>query len=137
MYAKTIHLKTDGEGSVIDLTRHIESAVTESGVKDGLLNVFVNGSTAAVTTIEYEDGVLRDLVQSLSILAPDNHHYLHDARWGDGNGRSHIKSAIVGPSITIPIHEGVIATGTWQQVVLLELDVRQTRERTVIISVLS
>ncbi len=93
-------------------------------------------STAALTTIEYETGVLSDLRRSLAVLAPDDVTYAHNARWGDGNGRSHVKAALVGPSITIPLKNGALMCGTWQQIVLLELDVNAGRQRTIICSIL-
>jgi secondary thiamine-phosphate synthase enzyme len=95
----------------------------------------VQHSTAALTTIEFEPGVIADLKRALSVLAPDNADYAHHQKWDDGNGRSHVKAALVGPSITIPVSKGDLMCGTWQQVVLLELDVRAGRERTVICTV--
>ncbi len=100
------------------------------------MNIFVVGSTAAVTTIEYEPGVLLDLRRALSVVAPDDIPYAHDAAWGDGNGRSHVRAAIVGPSLSVPVISGALACGTWQQIVLLELDVRSRRERTVHVTVM-
>ncbi|MDD1716896.1 MAG: YjbQ family protein, partial [Methanoregulaceae archaeon] len=90
----------------------------------------------AITTIEYEPGVLADLKRALSVIAPDKTPYAHDSRWGDGNGRSHVKASIVGPSLTIPVVGAEIGCGTWQQIVLLELDVRSRRDRTVICTVM-
>jgi secondary thiamine-phosphate synthase enzyme len=95
------------------------------------VNLFVTGSTAAITTIEYEPGVLSDLKRSLSVLAPPDIPYAHDGKWGDGNGRSHVKAAIIGPSLTLPVGKGMLDRGTWQQIVLLELDTRPSRHRTV------
>lgn len=135
MYHKKIQFETNGEGDIIDITPRVKAAVSESGIKEGLVTVFVNGSTAAVTTIEYEPGVLSDLRRALSVLAPDDISYAHDSRWGDGNGRSHVKASIVGPSLSVPVIGGEPALGTWQQVVLLELDVRSSRTRNIIISV--
>ncbi|HOP67567.1 MAG TPA: secondary thiamine-phosphate synthase enzyme YjbQ [Methanoregulaceae archaeon] len=131
----TIQIETRGEGDIVDITPQVKAAVSESGIKEGMVNVFVNGSTAAVTTIEYEPGVLSDLRRALSVLAPDNITYAHDSRWGDGNGRSHVKASLVGPSLSVPVTGGRPALGTWQQVVVLELDVRSTRTRSLIISV--
>ncbi|HII76293.1 MAG TPA: YjbQ family protein [Methanolinea sp.] len=136
MYQTTLHLSTCGEGDIVDITPRIREEVKTSRVAEGLVNVFVTGSTAAVTTIEYEQGVLSDLQRALSVVAPDNIPYAHDSRWGDGNGRSHVRAAIVGPSLTIPVAGGEPLLGTWQQVVLLELDVRKERARTVVITVI-
>lgn len=137
MYHKTIEITTRREGDIVDITPELRASVKESGVRDGLANIFVAGSTAAVTTIEYEPGVLSDLMRALSILAPDTAVYAHDSRWGDGNGRSHVRASIVGPSLSVPVRSGEPILGTWQQVVLLEMDVRSGRTRTVTISVLS
>ncbi len=135
MLRRTIRLETHGEGDIVDLTPHVERVVRESGVLDGLVNIFIPGSTAAVTTIEYEAGVLADLARALSVIAPGDIPYAHDRAWGDGNGRSHVKAAVVGPSVTVPVIEGDLGCGTWQQIVLLELDVRPVRNRTIIVTV--
>ncbi|MDP2796713.1 MAG: secondary thiamine-phosphate synthase enzyme YjbQ [Methanoregula sp.] len=135
MFTKTIRAKTQHEGDVIDLTAEVKSIVKESGIITGLVHLFVQHSTAALTTIEFEPGVLLDLMRALSVLAPDTAAYAHDTRWGDGNGRSHVKAALVGPSLTIPIENGNLLCGTWQQIVLLELDVNAGRERTIVCTV--
>ncbi len=136
MFHTTIEIRTHGEGEVVNLTSRVEQAISESGVREGLACVFVTGSTAAVTTIEYEPGVLADLLRALSVIAPADIPYAHDAAWGDGNGRSHVRAAIVGPSLSVPVVGGRLACGTWQQIVLLELDVRSSRERAVHVTVL-
>ena len=128
-------MTTGNEGDIVDLTSEIRTFVRESGISDGMMNVFVTGSTAAVTTIEYESGVLSDLNRALSTLAPETLSYAHDSRWGDGNGRSHVKASIIGPSLSIPVSKREPLLGTWQQVVLLELDIRKGRTRTVILSI--
>jgi len=135
MYRKEIHVTTKKEGDIIDITPEVKEIVRESRVSEGMVHVFVTGSTAAVTTIEYEPGVLADLSRALSSLAPDTLRYAHDSRWGDGNGRSHVKASIVGPSLCVPVTGNTLALGTWQQVVLLELDVRERRSRTIIVTV--
>jgi secondary thiamine-phosphate synthase enzyme len=134
MVQKILSCTTSGEGDVIDLTSKVHDVVRESGITHGFVSVFVTGSTAAVTTIEYEPGVLKDLNRSLSILAPSGIEYTHDTRWGDGNGRSHVKAALVGPSLTIPIMDREMMLGTWQQIVILELDTRARRDRKVVIT---
>lgn len=135
MFRKTIQVNTTGEGDIIDLGPEIRRAVAESGIEEGLIHLFVQHSTAALTTIEYETGVLSDLKGALSRIAPDDIPYAHDRAWGDGNGRSHVKAALVGPSLTLPLLGGEPACGTWQQVVLLELDTRPARKRTVICTI--
>jgi secondary thiamine-phosphate synthase enzyme len=135
MYRKELHVTSEREGDIIDLTQEVRKAVKESGVKEGFVHLFVQHSTAALTTIEYEPGVISDMQKALSVIAPDNIPYAHNTRWGDGNGRSHVKAAFVGPSLTVPIANGEMMSGTWQQIVLLELDVNAGRTRTIICSV--
>ncbi len=135
MFKRTIRTRTQREGDVIDLTDEVKNLVKESGIKTGLVHLFVQHSTAALTTIEFEPGVLLDLKRALSVLAPDTADYAHDSRWGDGNGRSHVKAALVGPSLTILIENVTLLCGTWQQIVLLELDVNAGRERTIVCTV--
>jgi secondary thiamine-phosphate synthase enzyme len=135
MYRKKLQITTGAEGDIIDLTPEVISVVRESRIAEGMVHVFVTGSTAAVTTIEYEPGVLSDLNRALSVIAPSDIPYAHDSRWGDGNGRSHVKASIVGPSLSVPVGGGEPLLGTWQQVVLLELDVRPGRTRTIILTV--
>jgi secondary thiamine-phosphate synthase enzyme len=136
MYKRQILLRTQGEGDFINLTDEIRQSLHDSRITDGICSVFVKGSTAAVTTIEYEPGVLQDLQRSLSILAPDEAEYAHNTRWGDGNGRSHVKASLIGPSLTIPVVDGELVLGAWQQVILVELDVKKQRDRTVYITIL-
>jgi len=136
MITRTIRVTSEREGDIIDLTAEVKKCVHESGIKNGLVHLFVQHSTAALTTIEYEPGVLADLRRALSVLAPDNADYAHNTRWGDSNGRSHVKAALVGPSLTVPVERGDIVCGTWQQIVLLELDVNAGRERTVLCTVM-
>lgn len=129
------HVSSQREGEMINITPDVKRIVSESRVKDGLVHLFVRHSTAALTTIEFEPGVLADLSRALSVFAPDSAEYAHNAKWGDGNGRSHVKAALVGPSLTVPVENRELACGTWQQVVLLELDVNAGRERTVVCTV--
>jgi secondary thiamine-phosphate synthase enzyme len=135
MFQTTFSVSTRREGDIIDITSYVEKAVRDSTIQQGVIHLFVQHSTAALTTIEFEPGVLEDLKLALSVLAPDNAEYAHNARWGDGNGRSHVKAALVGPSLTIPIAKGNLMCGIWQQIVLLELDVNAGRERKVVCSV--
>jgi len=135
MYQQTFQVSTHGEGTVIDLSGKVAAVVNESGVSDGLVSLFVVGSTVALTTIEFEPGVLADLQDALARIAPADIPYAHDQAWGDGNGRSHLKAALIGPSLLVPVGGGRLLTGHWQQIVLLELDTRQSRERTVVVTV--
>lgn len=134
MFQKEIEVETRGEGEIADLTAAVAGTVRESGMHSGMATVFVTGSTSAVTTIEYEEGVLEDLRRSLNALAPVDIPYAHDRAWGDGNGRSHVRAAMVGPSLSVPFRDGRLLLGTWQQIVLLELDVRPSRSRRVIVT---
>ena len=106
LFRKIITVSTRHEGEVINLTLQVAAVIRESKIQEGLVHLFVKHSTAALTTIEYEPGVLADLSRALSILAPDDAVYAHDKKWGDGNGRSHVKAALVGPSLTVPVVGG-------------------------------
>lgn len=131
----TIQLHSEGEGDIIDLTTQLSNIVKDSEIKNGTVTIFVSGSTAAVTTIEYEPGLVHDFPEMLSRIAPRDIEYEHDNTWHDGNGHSHVRSSLIGPSITIPIVQGKLTLGTWQQVVLLEMDTRP-RTRTVILQIM-
>lgn len=109
---------------IFDLTPEISRELSASGVVEGFVLMFTPGSTAALTTIEHEPGVVRDLKDALERMAPRGIPYRHDQAWGDGNGYSHVRSALVGPSLTLPVEGGKLALGTWQQVVLLDFDNR-------------
>jgi secondary thiamine-phosphate synthase enzyme len=114
-----------------DITPEVTDLVARSGVREGVVVVAVTGSTGAVTTIEYEDGALTDLRRALDRLAPTDEPYAHNARWGDGNGFSHVRSALLKPALALPVMDGAVVLGTWQQIVVLNLDNR-TREREVV-----
>lgn len=136
VFSGTITLKTRGEDDIIDITGKTQDLVRSSAIMNGLCNIFVTGSTAAVTTIEYEPGVLSDLSRALTVSAPTNIPYAHDKRWGDGNGRSHVKAALVGPCLTVPVQNGIMVLGTWQQIVVIELDTRPRHDRRVVVTVM-
>ncbi|MGK7345662.1 MAG: secondary thiamine-phosphate synthase enzyme YjbQ [Candidatus Nitrospinota bacterium M3_3B_026] len=127
-------LGTQGFSDIIDITGEVERAVKESGARSGSVLVFVPGSTAGITTIEYESGAVSDLEAAIDRLVPRNIHYSHDARWGDGNGFSHVRAALMGASFTAPFDNGRLLTGTWQQIVLVDFDNRP-RRRDVIVQV--
>lgn len=134
-YRKVLNVRTSSEGDILDLTEHLKAAVRESRLMDGMACVFVAHSTAALFTIENEEGLRKDMRGALQRLFPKEIEYEHHLRWGDGNGHSHIRSAFIGTSMTVPFHEGVPELGTWQQVVLMELDNRG-RERKVVIQII-
>ena len=120
----TISLKTKGESQVIDITDQVAKQVRDSGLGNGIATVFVVGSTGAVTTVEYESGLLEDLQEAFERLAPRKGQYAHDAKWGDGNGYAHVRASLLGPSVAIPFAEGSLACGTWQQIVFIDFDNR-------------
>lgn len=134
-HRSTISLRTRGWNDVSDITEAVESSVRASGVRDGIVTVFVPGSTAGITTIECEPGAVADLKKAIDRLAPADMHYDHDQRWGDGNGFAHVRAALLGPSLSIPISQGRLELGTWQQIVLIDFDNR-ARTREVIIQTL-
>jgi len=125
---------TRGQGDAHDLTDAVARAVTESRIASGTVTVFVVGSTATITTIEFEPGAIADLNRVLERLAPRDAEYQHHLRWGDDNGSSHVRAALMGPSAAIPFADGKLLLGTWQQVILLELDTR-ARQREVVFQI--
>jgi secondary thiamine-phosphate synthase enzyme len=133
--SKTIQIQTNKENEIVDITNRVYNAVRESGQLNGIVTVFVKGSTAAITTIEYEPGLVKDFPDLISKLAPKNIRYAHDDTWHDGNGHSHVRASLIGPSITIPFIDGNLVLGTWQQIVFIEMDIRP-RERTIILQIL-
>lgn len=128
-------LKTSGDSDLIDITGKVSKALKDSGLLSGIVTIFVPGSTAGVTTIEYEEGAVRDFQGAIERIAPKGIHYHHDARWGDGNGYSHIRASLLGPSLTVPFSSSKLLLGTWQQIVLIDFDNRP-RTRRVVIQVL-
>jgi secondary thiamine-phosphate synthase enzyme len=135
VHTAELRLSTRGDGDVIDLTDGVQDVVRESGVRHGTASVFVPGATAAVTAMEFEPGGVHDLRETLERLVPTEGDYEHNRLNHDTNSHAHIRAAIVGPSETVPVHEGRLVTGTWQQVVLVDFDDRP-RERRVIVQVL-
>jgi secondary thiamine-phosphate synthase enzyme len=127
-----ISLPTTSDTDILDLTPEVAGVVSRSGVRSGWALVFVPGSTGAVTTIEFESGCLEDLREAVERLVPRNGEYAHNLRWGDGNGYSHVRAALLGPSLTVPIHDGSLALGTWQQIVLCDFDNRPRQRRVLV-----
>ncbi len=121
--------RTSAATDVIDITDDIAAKVRKAGIGEGQALISVPGSTASVTTIEYESGVVRDLVAALERIAPADIPYRHDARWGDGNGYAHVRAALLGPSVVIPVSGGRLVLGTWQQLVLIDFDNRPRQRR--------
>lgn len=133
-HSTTFHIQTEGFSDMHDITPFAAEFLSSSGVQNGLLCVFVPGATAGLTTIECEEGALHDLREAIERMAPRNIHYEHDRRWGDGNGFSHVRAALLGPSLSVPVAEGRLRLGTWQQIILIDFDNRP-RSREVIFEV--
>lgn len=134
-HQKEISIVAKGHGHMHDLTDQVAAIVRSSGIKTGLANVFNVGSTAAVGTIEFEPGLERDLPAILDKVIPPSRNYGHEQAWHDGNGHSHLQATVLGPSLTVPVSEGKLVLGTWQQIFHLECDVR-SRQRSVIVTVI-
>ncbi len=127
-----LHLHTQGHCDIQDITSQVAGAVRDSGLQAGIVTVFCPGSTGGLTTIEYESGALSDLQQVLDEIAPPDRDYRHHLRWGDDNGHSHIRSALIRPSLTVPFVESHLTLGTWQQIVFLDFDTRPRSRRLVV-----
>ncbi|HMD71594.1 MAG TPA: secondary thiamine-phosphate synthase enzyme YjbQ [Bryobacteraceae bacterium] len=134
VFQRSLHLSTKGRCDIVDISARVERVVAESGVETGIVNVAGVGSTLGITTLEFEPGCVADLQRALEAIAPSNADYAHNARWGDENGYSHLRSALVGGAKSFPVVRGKVGTGTWQQIVLCDFDDRP-RERQVIVTV--
>lgn len=134
MAVKTYHisLASKGDSDIQDLTEQVVQRLAESELKEGTATVFVPGSTASITTIEYEPGLKRDMPEVLNRLVPAGIQYHHDSTWGDGNGYAHVRAALIGPGITVPFENGRLCLGTWQQIVLMDFDNRPRRRDVVV-----
>lgn len=129
------NINTKGFTDIIDITNKIQDMINVANVKNANACIYVTGSTASITTIEFEPGLLKDLPEALERIAPVNFEYKHDQRWKDGNGYAHIRAAIVGSSINVPVIDGNLALGTWQQVVLIDFD-NKPRARTIMLQII-
>jgi secondary thiamine-phosphate synthase enzyme len=132
---QTINVKTKGQDNIIDITKQTSKEIEESKINNGIATIFVSGSTAALTTIEYEPGLLSDFPNMLDRIAPKNIEYGHEKMWHDGNGHSHVRASLIGPSLTVPFSNGGLMLGTWQQIVLVELDTK-SRDRSLILQII-
>jgi secondary thiamine-phosphate synthase enzyme len=128
----SIQLSTRGNADIHDITDQVASHVIQTGLKDGTVTIFCPSSTSALTTIEYEPGALSDLRLLFDEIVPPNREYAHNARWGDGNGHSHIRAALLGPSLTVPFVNGNLTMGTWQQVIYVDFDNRPRKRELVL-----
>lgn len=129
--SKQLSAKTRGNGDTVDITPGVERAIAESNLSSGVVTLFVVGSTAALTTIEYEDGAVNDLGRAIERIAPRDLEYEHHLRWGDDNGHSHVRAALLGPSLSVPFVGGRLTLGTWQQIILVDFDTRP-RQREIV-----
>ena len=132
---KYINLSTQGENDIIDITNNVKKILLESKLKNRIITLFVVGSTAAITTIEFESGLTKDFPNMLERIAPKDTEYEHDKTWHDGNGHAHVRASLIGPSLTIPFINGETSIGTWQQIVFVELDT-SSRERKVVAQII-
>ena len=135
VYQKEIQVRTSKHGQMHDLTDAVRRIVAESRVKTGIAHVFNIGSTGAVGTIEFEPGLEGDLPETLDRLMPPSRDYGHERAWHDGNGHSHLQATLLGPSLTVPVANGALALGTWQQIFHLECDIKP-RQRTIVVTVM-
>jgi len=129
-----ISIRTKGEFDVVDITSDVERIVSQAGVESGTVTVFISGSTAGVTTIEYEPGVVSDFKGMWERIVPRDMQYKHDERWGDGNGYSHVRASTLGPSLVVPFSNRALLLGTWQQIIVVDFDNRP-RSREIILQI--
>jgi secondary thiamine-phosphate synthase enzyme len=130
--SNTLEIQTAGHGEVIDITPRVTEIVTQSKLNDGIVTVFVTGSTAGITTIEFEPNLVMDFNEMFQKLAPEGVPYHHDSTWGDRNGYAHMRASLLGASLVIPFSNGRLALGTWQQIVLVDFDERPRQRRVVV-----
>ncbi|MGD2173846.1 MAG: secondary thiamine-phosphate synthase enzyme YjbQ [Candidatus Brocadiaceae bacterium] len=131
---RTFVFSTEAEMDVVDVTKDVADILNESATNDGVVTVFVPGSTGAVTTMEFEPGLVKDMRELFDKLVPRDHYYHHEERWHDKNGHSHVRASLIGPSVTVPFRDKRLMLGTWQQIVFFDFDVR-ARERELIVQV--
>jgi secondary thiamine-phosphate synthase enzyme len=133
--SKRLTVNTNGNGDTLDITPGVERALQESKLSGGVVTLFAIGSTAALTTIEYEEGAVHDLNRVLESIVPRHGEYEHHLRWGDDNGHSHVRAALLGPSLSVPFVGGQLTLGTWQQIILIDFDTRP-RQREVVAQII-
>lgn len=131
-YYEELQFSTKGENDMKDITNDIQQVISSSKLKEGIICVFVPGSTGSLTTIEFEPGLQKDFPLAMNEIAPKNKDYAHHETWHDDNGRSHVKASLMGPSVTVPFHQGKLVHGTWQQIVFIDFDTRP-RDRRIIV----
>jgi secondary thiamine-phosphate synthase enzyme len=132
---KYLEIRTSGKTDIVDITDDCRLIVNDSGLTDGIINIFNPGSTASLTTIEFDPNLIKDFKNALEIIAPYSGTYEHGKTWNDDNGASHIRASLMGPSITVPVNDGDLVLGTWQQIVLCDFDTR-SRNRKLVVKVI-
>ncbi len=132
---KYIEIETQGDGDIHDITNLIERELIDSEINSGIVTIFCPSSTSSVTTIEYESGCLQDISKLLEEIIPQNREYSHNARWGDGNGHSHVRAALLGPSLSVPFNQKKLLLGTWQQIIHLDFD-NKPRNRSILLQMI-
>ena len=132
IHTGSISLNTRGNTDVHDITRQVSGVIANSELKNGIVTIFCPSSTSALTTIEFEDGCISDLRRLFEEILPSNREYAHNARWGDGNGHSHVRASLLGPSLTVPFVDGDLTLGTWQQIIYVDFDNRPRGRKLVI-----
>lgn len=130
-----IPVNTEGNGDVINITESVQDCIADSGVANGLVTIFTPSATSGLTTLEYESGCVKDLRRLFDEILPPDRDYAHNLRWGDGNGHSHARAALVKPSLTVPVCAGVLTLGTWQSIVLIDFDNR-SRQRKLVVQIM-
>ncbi len=132
VHSSAISLKTKGSTDVQDITPHVDGIIAKSKLRNGIVSIFCPSSTSALTTIEFENGCISDLCRLFDEILPVDREYAHNARWGDGNGHSHVRAALLGPSLTVPFVESRLTLGTWQQIIYVDFDNRPRDRRLVV-----
>jgi len=134
VYYGEVNIETNGDVDIVDITSDVQDVISKSKIKDGIVCVFVTGSTGSITSIEYEPGLMKDFPRVLEKIAPKDIHYDHHETWHDDNGHSHVRASLMGPSTAFPIKNGKLIHGTWQQIVFVELDTGP-RHRNIIVQI--
>jgi len=134
VYYGEVNIETNGDVEIVDITSDVQDVISKSKIKDGIVCVFIPGSTGSITSIEYEPGLMKDFPRALEKIAPKGIHYDHHETWHDDNGHSHVRASLMGPSTTFPIKNGKLIHGTWQQLVFVELDTGP-RNRNIIVQI--
>ena len=132
IHTNTLNLNSKGDADILDITSQVAGVLAESGMKNGIVTVFTPSATSALTTIEFESGCLADLRRLFDEIVDPNRPYAHNARWGDGNGHSHVRAALLGASLTVPFVQGRLTLGTWQQIIFVDFDNRPRRRQLVV-----